>query len=76
MKLTKPFIPIPDVQLEVFLRSRRPATIQVRVRGLHLFEGHVLVDDRPVPAPLLYVDFWLEVEVKECGRRGGQRRVG
>jgi malate synthase len=40
-------------QLEAFLRKRRPATIQVRVRGLHMFEGHVLVDGAPVSAPLL-----------------------
>lgn len=29
------------------------ATWQVRVRGLHLMEGHVLVDGLPVSAPLL-----------------------
>jgi len=39
--------------LEAFLRERRPATIQVRVRGLHMLEGHVLVDGKPVSAPLL-----------------------
>jgi malate synthase len=41
------------VQLEAFLRARRPATTQVRVRGLHLFEGHVLVDGTPVSGALL-----------------------
>lgn len=41
------------LQLEAFLRSRRPATIQVRMRGLHLMEGHVLVDDKPISAGLL-----------------------
>ncbi len=39
--------------LLAFLLERRPATIQVRVRGLHMFEGHVLVDGQPVSAPLL-----------------------
>lgn len=52
---------IPDwilpVQLEAFLRSRRPATIQVRMRGLHLLEGHFLVDGQPISAGLLYVHY-------------------
>lgn len=39
--------------LDGFLRERRPATIQVRVRGLHMLEGHFLVDGKPVSAPLL-----------------------
>jgi malate synthase len=43
------------VQLEAFLRSRRPATIQVRMRGLHLMEGHFLVDGQPISGGLLYV---------------------
>ncbi|OEU86920.1 malate synthase [Streptomyces abyssalis] len=34
-----------------------PATIMVRPRGWHLTEDHLLVDGRPVPAPL--VDFGL-----------------
>lgn len=39
--------------LESLLHTRRPATIQVRVRGLHLMEGHVLVDGRPMSGSLL-----------------------
>lgn len=37
--------------------SQRPATLMVRPRGWHLFEKHLLVDGRPVPAGIF--DFGL-----------------
>jgi len=46
-----------------------PATLFVRPRGLHLVEGHVMVDGRPVPAALFDFALFFFHNARELARR-------
>lgn len=48
----------------------RIATLHYRPRGLHLFERHWIVDDRPAPAALVDVGLFLWWNAKELLSRG------
>lgn len=47
-----------------------PATLFVRPRGLHLFEGHVTLDGRAIPASLFDFGLFFYHNARELSRRG------